>query len=376
MIDFSCGQELDLVADTAKRFAAERLLPAQRDFERQRAVPDALLREAQEIGFDRIDWPESCGGAGLGAVARALVGEHLAAGCPGAALALQPLGSVAQALLVFGGEAALRAHALPLLRRPGARAALVFDPHGAWRSERGALSGSLAWLPGDRVDLLALLSRSGLQLISSGIHLTPVPGAGLRAAGASELRVERAPVDAAWVDPDAAALALAHARLQIAALLVGQMHAAAEYARRYALSRVAFGRPIAHHQALAFLLVDMHTAVDAARQLLHEAAWRIDAARPASQAAATALIEAVENAVFIGPNAVQILGAAGFMRDYPVEKQLRELRALGLLLGGADAARDDALGVVDGAQDGMGKLLTPAFSWAAIDFLADGAQGA
>ncbi|MFS2056206.1 acyl-CoA dehydrogenase family protein, partial [Variovorax sp. CT11-76] len=58
------------------------------------------------------------------------------------------------------------------------------------------------------------------------------------------------------------------------------MHAAADYSRRYALERVAFGKPIAHHQALAFLIVDMHSAVDAARQLLHEAAWRLDAGRP------------------------------------------------------------------------------------------------
>jgi alkylation response protein AidB-like acyl-CoA dehydrogenase len=152
--------------------------------------------------------------------------------------------------------------------------------------------------------------------------------------------------------------------VQLAALIVGQMHAAAEYARLYALDRVAFGKPIAHHQALSFLIVDMHSAVDATRQLLHEAAWRLDAGQPASEAAASAFIEAAENAVFIGANAVQILGGPGFMRDYPVEKHLRELRALGLLLGGADAARDDALGAS-----------TSSFS-ASVDFLATAAHGA
>jgi alkylation response protein AidB-like acyl-CoA dehydrogenase len=366
MIDFSWGEDLELVADTARRFCQEQLLPFQRDFEQARAVPEAVRQEARDIGFDRIDWPESGGGAGMGALARVRVTEELAAGCPGAALALQPLGSVAHALLAFGGETALRTHAQALASQPGARAVLVYAPHGRTEgADTGdALSISVPWLPTDRVDLMAVLSRDGLRLVTRGIAVTPVPGAGLRAAGASEIRVDRAPVDAAWTDPEAAALALAHARVQLAALIVGQMHAAAEYSRKYALERVAFGRPIAHHQALAFLIVDMHCAVDAARQLLHEAAWRLDAGQPASEAAATALIEAVESAVFIGSNAVQILGGAGFMRDYPVEKHMRELRALGLLLGGADAARDDALPSL------------PSSAFSSTAFLADSAQGA
>lgn len=363
MIDFSLSEELELVAETARRFAETQLLPAQRDFERQRAVPAAVLQEADAIGFDRIDWPEASGGAGMGAMARVLMIEQLAAGCPGAAMALQPLGSVAHALLCFGGEAALQRHAQSL-STPGMRAVLVFDPHGTWQDSDGSLSGSVPWMPTARVDLLAVLSRTGLQLVTRGITAVPVPGAGLLGAGASEIRLDRAPVDTAWTDPAAAALSLAHARVHLSALIVGQMHAAAEYSRKYALERVAFGRPIAHHQALAFLIVDMHSAVDASRQLLHEAAWRLDAGQPATEAAAMALIEAVENALFVGPNAVQILGGAGFMRDYPVEKHMRELRALGLLLGGADAARDDALGMT-------GDNAMPPLS-----FLAVGATGA
>jgi alkylation response protein AidB-like acyl-CoA dehydrogenase len=351
MIDFSLDEDLALAAETARRFSQERLLTSQRDFEAQRAVPQALRREADDIGFDRIDWPEACGGAGMGARGRALVNEALAAGCPGATLALQPVGSVAQALLAFGGEALLRHYAQPLAATSGARAVLVFDSRESGQMHGDALSGVAPWLPADRVDLLAVLSRTGLRLVTRGLVVTPVPGAGLQAAGASEVRADRAPVEAAWDDPAAAALALAHARVQLAALIVGQMSAAADYARHYALERVAFGKPIAHHQALAFLIADMHSAVDGARQLLHEAAWRLDAGQPASEAAAAAFIEAAENAIFIGANAVQILGGAGFMRDYPVEKHMRELRALGLLLGGADAARDDALGAVGAPID-------------------------
>ena len=358
MVDFSIDDDLALVLETARRFAQERLAPTQRDAESARGVTDALRAEVREIGFDRIDWPDAVGGAGLGTLARARMLEELSAGCPGASLALLPMGSVAHALMAFGGETELQSRAEQLTAKPGARALLVFDHRGALTLEAGRLSGILPWMPADRIDLLAVLTRDRLLLVTEGIALTPVTGSGLRAAGASEVRLVAAPVAANWSDPAAAEQALAHARLHLAALLVGQMHAAAEYARHYALERVAFGKPIAHHQAIAFLIVDMHSAVDTARQLVHEAAWRLDAEAVgnATAAAAAAFIEAAESALFIGANAVQLLGAAGFMRDYPVEKHMRELRALGLLLGGADAARDDALGMAAGHPP---KVLSP-----------------
>jgi len=117
---------------------------------------------------------------------------------------------------------------------------------------------------------------------------------------------------------------------------------ACEFSRGYALEREAFGRPIAHHQALAFLITDMRMALDGARLLVHEAAWRLDAGQPDAGAAAAAHAQCLEAARFIGPNGVQILGGHGFMADYPMEKAMREARALGLWLGGLDAAIEDA----------------------------------
>ena len=89
----------------------------------------------------------------------------------------------------------------------------------------------------------------------------------------------------------------------------------------------------------------MHGAVESVRALVHEAAWRLDAgaaAEDAAEACASAFVEAAEQAMFVTPNGVQVLGGHGFMQDYPVEKWMREARALGLLRGGVDAAREDA----------------------------------
>jgi alkylation response protein AidB-like acyl-CoA dehydrogenase len=345
MIDFDLGDELELVRATAREFATDQLRPAAREHEAAREVGEPVHAAFAEIGFSTLEWPESLGGSGLGALARWLVLEELAAGDAGAALALDPLGPALYPLLELGGETALREHGAPLLATPGGRAVLVWNGSGTRsRLERSgdALTGDVPWVPCDRVDLLVVLDESGAAVVGAGVAATPLRGAGLRAAGASALRLDGAPIRAEWSDADAARRALARARLYAAALLVGLMRESAEYARGYATERVAFGRPIAHHQALAFLIADVATAVDGARLLGWEAAWRLDHGAAAEEPCATAFLEAAEQAMFVTPSGVQVLGGHGFMQDYPMEKFMREARAVGLWLGGVDAAREAA----------------------------------
>jgi alkylation response protein AidB-like acyl-CoA dehydrogenase len=350
MIDFDLDPELELLCATARQFGAERLRPREREFEAARAVAAPTRAAAAEIGLAAAAWPESLGGAALGALARAVVLEELGAADPGAALALDPLGPAVHPLAEMGEEAALQVHARPLLARPDARAWLAWNGDGRVTLRNGAADGRLPWVPADRLDLLVLLDRDAAAVVETGLRLLPLRGAGLRAAGASEVVLAGAPVRAWWVHPRGARRALARARLDVAALLVGVSRAAAEFSREYALHRIAFGRPIAHHQALAFLIADMASAVDGARLLVHDAALRLDADEDAAGACAAAFVEAVEQALFVTPNAVQILGGHGFMQDYPVEKWMREARALGLLHGGVDAAREDAgRALVEGA---------------------------
>jgi len=342
MIDFELGEELELIRETARSFSAERLRPHDRAFEGARSVPDELRQTFAEMGLASLEIPESLGGAGLGALARALVLEELAAADAGAALALDPLGPALYPLQELGGEKALRELALPLLERPGARAVLALDDGGHLERAGGRVRGRLPWLPADRVDLLVVLAPDGAFAVEPDGELQSLRGAGLRAAGASELCLDAAPLRGEWSDGRAAERALARARLYVAAMLVGVMRASAEFSRAYALERVAFGRPIAHHQALAFLIADMASAVDGTRLLVWDAAWRLDQGDPAVEACATAFAEAAEQAMFVTPNGVQILGGHGFMQDYPVEKFMREARALSLLFGGVDLAREHA----------------------------------
>ena len=292
-----------------------------------------------------MEWPEGDDEPGLGALGRFLVLEELGAADPGAALALDPLGPALYPLLEMGGEQALTTFGEPLLDTPGSRAVLVWNGAGA-RMPLGrsgdTLSGTVPWVPADQADLVVVLDEEGAVVVQEGLEFEPLKGSGLRAAGASEMTLRECPVVAEWKGAAAAARALARARLYVSALLVGVMRESSDYSRDYALDRVAFGRPIAHHQALAFLIADMVMAVDSARMLAWEAAWRLDNGLDAREACATAFLEAAEQATFVTPNGLQILGGHGFMQDHPVEKYMREGRTLGLFLGGVDAARLDA----------------------------------
>jgi alkylation response protein AidB-like acyl-CoA dehydrogenase len=352
MFDFELGDDLELIVETAKSFATEELFPKLREHERGRAVLPAVRKAYAEMGLAGLEVPESLGGAGLGAVARVLVNEELAAGDAGAALALDPLGPALYALLEVGGEAALEEFGLPLLELDGARAVLLSESDAALEID-SAVSGTAPWVPADRVDLLVVLRGDEVVVVRDGVETSALRGSGLRAAGASELRLSSAPIAARFSDGPGAARALARARLYTASLLVGVMRQAAEFSREYALEREAFGRPIAHHQGLTFLIIDMRAAVDGARVLLREAAWRAEGGLACEAAAAVAFSEAVDASLLVGPNGVQILGGHGFVQDYPVEKYMRESRMLGLVLGGVDAAREDAGRALVGAPQGV-----------------------
>jgi alkylation response protein AidB-like acyl-CoA dehydrogenase len=342
MFDLDAGEDLEILIETARSFARDELAPVLRRSEEQRSVGPDLRRSFAQIGLARLELPEPLGGAGLGALARALVNEELGAADAGAALALDPLGPALYALAELGGDDAVARFAAPLVERDGARALLVHARDARLEIGASAVSGTIPWVPADRIDVLVILGIEGAVVLERGLELGPLRGAGLRAAGASEVRLAAAPIAARWIGAGEAARALARARLYTAALLLGVLRQACEFSREYALQRVAFGKPIAHHQALAFLIADMRSAVDGARLLLHEAAWHAERGPAFEPLAAGAYVEVVEASRFIGPNGVQILGGHGFMQDYPVEKYMREARVLGLGLGGIDAAREDA----------------------------------
>jgi alkylation response protein AidB-like acyl-CoA dehydrogenase len=343
-MDFGIRDDDQLIVDTMTAFAAENLRPALRSAEAARAVSPEVRASFGELGFEDLDMPEAAGGAGLGMLTRVLANISLARADAGAAIGLDRVGPALFVLREFGGDEAVKRFARPVLDAPGARVALVIEDADRDVGVGGKIGGEAAWVPTDRADLVVGLGPTSAWVLEGGASLEPVRGAALHAAGASRISFD-GPAAAAWTDAKAAARSLARVRISVAALIVGVLEDATQFSRAYAQERVAFGQPIAHHQGLAFMIVDMFTAVEQARLLVEDAARRVEAGHDAVQEAAAAFVETVEASRFVGPNGVQILGGHGFMRDFPMEKAMRDCRALGLLAGGLNRARDDAAGL-------------------------------
>jgi alkylation response protein AidB-like acyl-CoA dehydrogenase len=340
-LDLLDAQDYADVVDLAERFAREMLRPRIRDAEAARGPDGSVRSQYAETGLDRLELPESLGGVALGPCARALVNMRLAAADAGAALALDRFGAAAGVLAALGGEALLSERLGPLLDDPDTRALVLVDP--PVRLQGGRVSGVAPWGLADRADLIIGLSGDVAWIADEGFVVTPIRSPALSASGSSQIVFDDAPLAWASTSQTAVRAALARLRLYVASLLVGVMQDSCVFSREYAMQRVAFGKPIAHHQGLAFLISDMFIASEAARLLVEDAAVKLEAGAPdAEAAAARAFVEAVEASHSIGPNGVQILGGHGFMRDFPMEKAMRDARALGLLAGGVDAAREDS----------------------------------
>src|SRR5262245_25149162 len=236
-----------------------------REHERRGGIGGGLVRAYRALGFAAMEAPVAAGGQGASPLAKALVLEELGASDAGAAFALEGAGPSLQALIELGQTELLQG----LATDPDLRIGFVDDTDG--RLSLGAtVNGSHPWspLPSGGCRGVLVVQGDRMVLVRDGIRCVPVEPCGLAAAGSSQLDFTAAPVVAMAADRSAIARARAHARRFTAALLVGLARSATAYAMRYAEERQAFGRPIAHHQALAFLLADMATGVEGARLAL------------------------------------------------------------------------------------------------------------
>jgi acyl-CoA dehydrogenase len=359
MISFGLEDDQRLVQETVRKLAAEELRPRMRELERA-GVPERLRRRFHEFGLGLIDVPEAYGGHGAPLTTAVIVHEELAFGDPGAAVALCAPHLAAVAIALLGDEAqktrwlgrfaaadgALRTGAVCWSERAapldgfattaargdggwvldGRKAFVVNGGHADVHVVFAQLAGTSGWegigafvveagtaglRAGERHALLGLEAVPAYEVL---LDRCVVPD-GNRLLGGGELiaRVER--MFARWM-------------LVNAARQVGLARASYEFALEYTQERKAFGKPVAHFQAIAFTLADMAMDVDAARWMVWRAASELDRGVWSSSVAAAA--HANEAAWRVADHGVQLLGGAGYVRDYPVEKWLRDTKALAL----------------------------------------------
>ncbi|MBO0767879.1 MAG: acyl-CoA dehydrogenase family protein [Solirubrobacterales bacterium] len=359
LFDLTPTDEQQMLAESVRDFALEKILPAAHDADEAAKTPSELLDQANELGLAIVGVPESLGGVvqERSAVTAVLLAEALAQGDLGVAVAALAPAGVSTALSLWG-DADQQAKYLPEFvgeNPPPAAVAIteptaLFDPlkleTKATKSADGyTLNGVKSLVPRAAEDELFIVGAEldgspALFIVESkndGVATEPEPAMGLRAASTGRLVLENVKVPAGALlgdgDLDVYKELIALGRLGWAALTVGTGQAVLDYTKQYVNDRVAFGEPVSNRQAVAFKVADIAIELDGLRLVTYRAASQIDAGKNASKEVALARTLAAKYGMQIGSDGVQLLGGHGYTKEHPVERWYRDLRAAGLIEG-------------------------------------------
>lgn len=397
MISFAVAEDEALMQSSVAELAQKTLRPKMREHEKARAVSVEARKAAFDLGIGLLSLPESAGGAGLGLRTAVLLEEEIGAGDAGAAFALAGPGAFgtcvvslgtkeqAEALLApfasEGGHTRFGAVAFgerkPLAERPG------FATMATKRDGGYTITGEKAYVRNaGRADVFVVLAQvdpaAGWEGLGAFVVRKDQPGVtvgdrettlGLDAADVGSIKLEGVEVsdDARLAGGDDFGAALlqffAKESLLVAARAVGLAREAFDVTRDYVDTRRAFGKPIGHFQAVAFTIADRAMDVESGRALVQRAAASWDTGAPIRECllhTAYATSFTLEAAMRAGDTAVQLHGGAGFMRDYPVEKLMRDAKQLQLCVLTSEQADQLAAAMELGEKVPLGLVLPTA----------------
>jgi len=364
VIDFSLSDDLLEIQSRARHFAQSEILPIAAEYDRKAQVPPGITAKARAAGLLNVTIPKEYGGMGYGALQSAIIAEELGAACAGISITILVNGLSLTPVQLFGTEEQKVKFLRPVAE--GAKLAAFCLTEREAGSDAGALkttalpdgddfvingqkcfvtSGGLAEI----MTVFALtdpdrgargVSAIVVPAATPGIHVTKVEDKmGQRASNTVELTFENVRVPQANLlgkrghGFSIALQTLDFGRSGVAALSVGVARAALEYATAYAKERHQFGVPIIVNQGVSFMLADMAMKVEAARLLTWQAAWLADTGTRATGKSAMAKCFASDTAMEVTTCAVQIWAGNGYMRDYPVEKLMRDAKLLQIYEG-------------------------------------------
>jgi alkylation response protein AidB-like acyl-CoA dehydrogenase len=360
VFDLTPTEDQQMLVDVVSEFAAEMVRPAAAAANESCVAPDELLKASLEIGLPILGVPESLGGISeeRSELTGTLVHEALAKGDLGLAVAALAPGAVATAIGRWGSDEQ-QATYLPAFTGaevPAAALALtepapLFDPRKpatkAVRSGDGyVLTGTKSMVPrGPDAELFLvgaeLEGSPALFLVESsapGITIEAEPSMGVRAATLSRLILDGVQVGAIALlgeaDGSTYVEAVRASRVAWCALAVGTGQAVLDYVTPYVKEREAFGEPIAHRQSVAFMVANIAIELQAMRLVTYRAASRLAQGKDATREVALARRICADKGMQIGLDGVQLLGGHGFVKEHPVERWYRDLRATGLMEGG------------------------------------------
>jgi acyl-CoA dehydrogenase len=357
MYSFEPSDEQKMLVDAARRYATADLRAAAHDAEESKELPPKLISKGWELGVLQASIPEAYGGFGeRSAVTGALAAEELAYGDLAGALAVGTPGLFALTILLAGSEEQKKQYLPPVIAadwKPYTAAliepAFDFDPNDLKTTAKA--EGSDYILTGEKT-LVPFAAQAEAMIVFATLKketrafIVPKGAPGLQVQeerekwmGLNALPFHRVKLDGVKVPksnllPGNFAPVLDASRVAIASMAVGVARAAFDYARDYAKDRDVFGVKVAQKQAIAFMLAEMATEIEAIRLLVWEAGWAVDNKKEdAGQKAYIAATGAIDTVMMVTDRAVQILGGHGYIREHPVELFMRNGRGFAMFTG-------------------------------------------
>lgn len=369
---FDLSPEQKQFQELAHEFAEKEIRPVAPHYDEVEEFPWDVLKKANELGLMTYAFPEEYGGAGVqSAVTNVVVTEELAWGCAGIATAMGGTGLCATPIMI-GGNHAQKAKYLTRLadaKKLSLGAYAITEPNAgsdvaSMRTTARKVSGGYVLngtkqfiTNGGLADVYVVFATVDPSRRADGICAFIVEKEmgvqatkkekkmGIRASHTAQIVLEDVFVpEENLLGEEGEGFLIAmrtfeHTRPDVAAMAIGVARAAFEYAMDYAQQREQFGKPIARLQAIGFMLADMATEIDAARLLTWRSAWMLDQGLPVNKEASMAKRFAADTAMKVTTDAVQILGGVGYMRDYPVEKWMRDAKIMQIYEGTSQVQR-------------------------------------
>lgn len=369
-IGFALTDEQRMLQKMARDFAREQIAPLAEHYDQTGEFPMPVIQKAREAGLINPNIPTEYGGGGAMLIDECLICEELAWGCTGISTAILINNLAAIPIILAGTEAQKREWLGRLLSGQMAAYAVTEPAAGSdvlgiqttatRRGDQYVIRGSKTFISNASVsDFFIVFAYTDKTHKHRGMSAFIVerdrPGfavgkkfekMGQRASDTAEVVLDDVVVPAGQrlgTEGEGFMIAMKvfdRSRPTVAASAVGLAQRALDESLKYAKERTAFGVPIGQHQAIGHMLADMAMNVEAARLLTWRAAWLVDQGQPNTKFAAFAKAFAADTAMKAATDAVQILGGYGYMREYPVEKLMRDCKVFQIYEGTSQIQRN------------------------------------
>ena len=370
MAHFALTEEQKALQSTVRQFTADRITPIAAECDRESKFPLEVYAEAAELGLVAPVIPEAYGGSGISELENVIIVEELGYGCTGIQTSIGATTLAATPLIVAGSEE-LKKDYLGRITRDGVFAAYALTEPAAGSDAAGIQCRAEAkgdeWvLNGQKLFItnasfanwFVVFATVDTSLRHKGImaFVVDADSAGLsigkkedkmgqRASDTAEVILEDVVVPKKNVIAEAghgfkvAMHTFDRTRPDIAATACGLMRRALDESCKFALERKTFGVPIAQHQAVQHMLAEMAIKHEATQLLCHKAAWMIDQGERSSHVASYSKAFGADAAMQVATDAVQVFGGVGYMKEYPVEKLMRDAKILQIYEGTSQIQR-------------------------------------